>query len=184
MPRIPIITPESDLNAEQKRVLEVLLGRRGGRIPGPYPCPLHNPDVTEYMHPSASSLRLRSSIRCGLSELAIISYGEHLGLRLHLPVHSPNGVKNGLPQSVVEALARGERPSSEGRRRSDLQTTDRALRQARDQRDDARTRESVLRNSRHRRADGPERLHGMVAMQLLAHQMPLPEGMSRRRARQ
>ena len=60
MPRIPIITPASDLDPEQKRVLEGLLGRRGGRIPGPYRFTLHAPAVTEYMHPFGELLRLRS----------------------------------------------------------------------------------------------------------------------------
>src|SRR5688572_19476174 len=110
MARIPIITPESDLNAEQKRVLEGLLGRRGGRIPGPYRFTLHNPEVTEYMHPFGELLRLRSSFPLRLSELAIIVTARMWDCDYIFQSHAPNGVKNGLPQSVVDALARGERP--------------------------------------------------------------------------
>ena len=73
MPRIPIITPESDLDAEQKRVLEGLLGRRGGRIPGPYRFTLHAPAVTEYMHPFGELLRLRSTFSLRLPTTASTS---------------------------------------------------------------------------------------------------------------
>ncbi len=59
--RIPIITPESDLNPEQRRVLAGLLDRRGGRIPGPYRFTLHCPEITELMHP------------CGADEPAVVA---------------------------------------------------------------------------------------------------------------
>jgi 4-carboxymuconolactone decarboxylase len=72
-PRIPIITPESDLNAEQRRVLAGLLDRRGGRIPGPYRFTLHCPEITELMHPFGEKLRLQSSFPLRLSETAIVS---------------------------------------------------------------------------------------------------------------
>src|SRR5215210_8641570 len=72
MPRIPLITPESDLDAEQKRVLQGLLGRRGGRIPGPYRFTLHSPEITELMHPFGEALRMRSTFPLRLSELAVI----------------------------------------------------------------------------------------------------------------
>ena len=112
MPRIPIIKPESELDAEQKRVLEGLLGRRGGRIPGPYRFTLHAPAVTEYMHPFGELLRLRSTFPLRLSELAIIVTARMWDCDYVFHSHSPNGVKNGLPQSVVDALARGSQIES------------------------------------------------------------------------
>ena len=47
MPRIPLITESGDLTSAQRRVVEGILGRRGGRIPGPYRFGLHCPEVTE-----------------------------------------------------------------------------------------------------------------------------------------
>ena len=177
MPRIPIITPDSDLDAEQKRVLEGLLGRRGGRIPGPYRFTLHNPAVTEYMHPFGELLRLRSSFPLRLSELAIIVTARMWDCDYIFQSHSPNGVKNGLPQSVVDALARGERPVFEQEDEKAIYDYLREL-----------FEKHAISDATHARAkklfgiSGIVELtalsgyYGMVAMQLLAHEMPLPEG--------
>ena len=69
-----MITPESALNPEQRRVLAGLLDRRGGRIPGPYRFTLHCPEITELMHPFGELLRLRSSFPLRVSEMAIVSF--------------------------------------------------------------------------------------------------------------
>ena len=177
MPRIPIITPESDLNAEQKRVLEGLLGRRGGRIPGPYRFTLHNPEVTEYMHPFGELLRLRSSFPLRLSELAIIVTARMWDCDYVFHSHAPNGVKNGLPESVVESLKKNERPKFE--KEDEEAIYDYLVELHRDHRISDATHE------RARKLFGVPAIveltalsgyYGMVAMQLLAHEMPLPEG--------
>ena len=177
MARIPIITPESELNAEQKRVLEGLLGRRGGRIPGPYRFTLHNPEVTEYMHPFGELLRLRSSFPLRLSELAIIVTARMWDCDYVFHSHAPNGVKNGLPESVVESLKKNERPKFE--KEDEEAIYDYLVELHRDHR---------ISDATHARAQalfgipGIVELtalsgyYGMVAMQLLAHEMPLPEG--------
>ena len=177
MPRIPIITPESDLNAEQKRVLEGLLGRRGGRIPGPYRFTLHHPEITEYMHPFGELLRLRSTFPLRLSELAIIVTARMWDCDYVFVSHAPNGVKNGLPQSVVDSLARGERPKFE---QEDEEVIYDYLAEL--------FEKHAISDATHARAKalfgvpGIVELtalsgyYGMVSMQLLAHEMPLPEG--------
>ena len=177
MPRIPIITPESDLDAEQKRVLEGLLGRRGGRIPGPYRFTLHNAQVTEYMHPFGELLRLRSCFPLRLSELAIIVTARMWDCDYIFQSHSPNGVKHGLPQSVVDALARGERPAFD---KKDEETIYDYLTEL--------FEKHQISDETHARAvelfgipavvelTALSGYYGMVAMQLLAHEMPLPEG--------
>ena len=177
MPRIPIITPDSDLNPEQKRVLEGLLGRRGGRIPGPYRFTLHNPEVTEYMHPFGELLRLRSGFPLRLSELAIIVTARMWDCDYVFQSHFPNGVKHGLSQSVVDALARGERPKFE---KEDEEAIYDYLTELYEK--------HAISDATHARAKklfGVSAIveltalsgyYGMVAMQLLAHEMPLAEG--------
>ena len=179
MPRIPIITTESALDAEQKRVLEGLLGRRGGRIPGPYRFTLHCPEVTEYMHPFGELLRLRSTFPLRLSELAIIVTARMWDCDYIFVSHSPNAVKNGLPQSVVDALARGERPAFEQEDEAAIYDYLAEL-----------FEQHAISDATHARAKalfgipGIVELtalsgyYGMVAMQLLAHEMPLAEGMT------
>lgn len=177
MPRIPILTTESEFDPEQKRVLEGLLGRRGGRIPGPYRFTLHHAEVTEYMHPFGELLRLRSSFPLRLSELAIITTARMWDCDYVFHSHSPNAVKNGLPQSVVDALARGERPKFE---KDDEEAIYDYLREL--------FENHAISDATHARAKALFGIpaiveltalsgyYGMVAMQLLAHQMPLPEG--------
>jgi 4-carboxymuconolactone decarboxylase len=177
MPRIPIITPESDLDAEQKRVLEGLLGRRGGRIPGPYRFTLHAPAVTEYMHPFGELLRLRSTFSLRLSELAIIVTARMWDCDYVFQAHSPNAVTNGLPQSVVDALARDERPAFEKEDEEAIYDYLTELFEKHAISDATLARAKELFG-----IPGIVELtalsgyYGMVAMQLLAHEMPLPEG--------
>ncbi len=108
--RIPIITPESDLNAEQRRVLAELLGRRGGRIPGPYRFTLHCPEITELMHPFGELLRLKSTFPLRVSEIAICATARAWDSDYIFTSHSQGALKAGVELPVIEAMQRGERP--------------------------------------------------------------------------
>ena len=108
--RIPIITPESDLNAEQRRVLAELLGRRGGRIPGPYRFTLHCPEITELMHPFGELLRLKSTFPLRVSEIAICATARAWDSDYIFTSHSQGALKAGVDLPVIEAMQRGERP--------------------------------------------------------------------------
>ena len=109
--RIPIITPESDLNAEQRRVLEGLLGRRGGRIPGPYRFTLHCPEITELMHPFGELLRLKTNFPLRVSEIAICATARAWDSDYIFTSHSQGALKAGVDLPVIEAMQRGERPA-------------------------------------------------------------------------
>jgi 4-carboxymuconolactone decarboxylase len=110
-PRIPVITPESELNSEQKRVLTGLLDRRGGRIPGPYRFTLHCPEITELMHPFGELLRLRSSFPLNVSEMAICATARGWDSDYIFTSHSAGALKAGVDASVIDAMQRGERPA-------------------------------------------------------------------------
>ena len=109
--RIPLITPESDLNPVQRRVLAGLLDRRGGRIPGPYRFTLHCPEITELMHPFGEKLRMDSSFPLRLSETAIVSTARAWDSDYIFTSHSAGALKAGVELSVIEAMQRGERPA-------------------------------------------------------------------------
>jgi 4-carboxymuconolactone decarboxylase len=108
--RIPIITPESDLNPVQRRVLAGLLDRRGGRIPGPYRFTLHCPEITELMHPFGEKLRMDSSFPLRISEMAIVSTARAWDCDYVFNAHAAGALKGGVELSVIEAMQRGERP--------------------------------------------------------------------------
>jgi 4-carboxymuconolactone decarboxylase len=177
MARIPLISPESNLNAEQQRVLEALLGRRGGRIPGPYRFTLHCPEITELMHPFGELLRLRSSFPLRLSELAIIITARMWDCDYVFHAHAKNGVDNGLPQSVVDALTRNERPTFEKEDEEAIYDYFTELFQKHAISDKTHARAKALFG-----VAGIVELtllsgyYGMVSMTLLAHEMPMPDG--------
>jgi 4-carboxymuconolactone decarboxylase len=179
MARIPIITPEDDLSAEQKRVLEGLLGRRGGRIPGPYKFTLHCPEITELMHPFGEALRMRSTFSLRLSELIISVTARMWDCDYVFHAHAPNGVKNGLPQSVADALARGERPKFEQEDEEAIYDYLTELFEKHTISDKVHARAKALFG-----VPGIVEMtalsgyYGMVSMQLLAHEMPMPEGVA------
>src|SRR5690349_20232060 len=96
MPRIPLITESSELTPAQRRVVEGILGRRGGRIPGPYRFGLHCPEVTEAWHPLGEVLRLKSTFPLRLSELAIIVAARAMDCDYVFNAHAPAAIKAGL----------------------------------------------------------------------------------------
>ena len=188
MARVPLISPESDLDAEQRRVLDGLLGRRGGRIPGPYRFTLHCPEITELMHPFGEVLRLRSTFPLRLSEFAIIITARAWDCDYVFQAHAKIALENGLSASIVDALARGERPSFDKEDEEAIYNylTELFEKHTISEKTHARAKElfGVPRVVELTLLSG---YYSMVAMTLLAHDMPLPEGvkpplMSRKRA--
>jgi 4-carboxymuconolactone decarboxylase len=110
MPRIPVITESSDFTPAQRRVVDGILGRRGGRIPGPYRFGLHCPEVTEAWHPLGEVLRLKSTFPLRLSELTIIVAARAMDCDYVFNAHAPAAIKAGVAESIVESLVQGQRP--------------------------------------------------------------------------
>ena len=184
MPRIPVITEDSELTPEQKRVVDALVGRRGGRIPGPYRFGLHCPEVTEAWHPLGEVLRLKSTFPSRLSELAIIVAARAMDCDYVFNAHAPAAIKAGLSESIVDALVQAQRPKFENADEEAIYDfclqlhTDHAVSDAAH----ARARELFG-------IPGVVELtalfgyYVMVAMTLLAHEMPLQQDAKYRLAR-
>ncbi len=178
--RIPIITPESDLNPEQRRVLAGLLDRRGGRIPGPYRFTLHCPEITELMHPFGEKLRLDSSFPPRLSEMAIVSTARAWDADYIFSSHSAGALKAGVDLSVIEAMQRGERP--EFRQADEEAVYDFTTELCVNHKIADETYERVLNMFDVPRAVELSSLIGyysLVACTILAHEMPIPDGARR-----
>ncbi len=111
MARIPFITETSDLTQEQRRVVDGILGRRGGRVPGPFRFSLHCPAITEAWHPLGEVLRMRSGFPLRLSEFVILMAARGMDCDYVFNAHAPIALENGLAQSVVDTLASGKRPA-------------------------------------------------------------------------
>ena len=111
MARIPFVTETGDLTPDQRRVVDGILGRRGGRIPGPFRFSLHCPAITEAWHPLGEVLRLKSGFPLRLSELAIVTAARFMDCDYVFNAHAPIAIGAGLGPAVVDALAGGKRPA-------------------------------------------------------------------------
>jgi 4-carboxymuconolactone decarboxylase len=179
MARIPLIDVDSDLDPEQKRVVEALLGRRGGRIPGPFRLSLHCPELTEVWHPLGETLRLKSSFPLRLSEFAIIITARAWDCDYVFQAHEKIARENGLAQAVVGAVAKGERPKFEKEDEEALYDYCTELFETHAISDKTYDRAKALFGvSRIVELTALIGYYGMVAMTLLAHQMPLPAGVN------
>ena len=177
MPRIPLLTESSELNPEQRRVVDAILGKRGGRIPGPFRLALHCPEVTEAWHPLGEVLRLKTTFPLRLSEFAIIITARAWDCEYVFNAHVSIALQDGLAQSVVDQLAAGERPK--GMKEDEEAIYDYCTELYRDHAISDATYARALKLFGTAKVVELTCLIGyysMVAMTLLAHQMPLPDG--------
>jgi len=181
MPRIPLFTETSDFNPVQRRVVDGILGRRGGRIPGPYRFSLHAPEVTEVWHPLGEQLRLKSCFPLRLSEFAIIITARAWDCDYIYNAHVKLAVGDGLAPSVADALVRNERPqfAADKNGREEEAMYDYGVELFRDH------KISDTTYDRAKEVFGIPAIvelsclmgyYGMVAATLLSHDMPLQEG--------
>jgi 4-carboxymuconolactone decarboxylase len=179
MPRIPLISADGDLTSEQRRVVDGILGRRGGRIPGPYRFSLHCPELTEAWHPLGEILRLKSGFPLRLSELAIIITAREWDCDYVFHAHAKYALQGGVSRAVVDAIAANTRPAFDKEDEEALYDYCTEL-----------FRNHAISDKNYERAKklfgvpGIVELtaltgyYGMVAMTILAHEMPLPDGVS------
>jgi 4-carboxymuconolactone decarboxylase len=111
--RIPLISADGELTPEQRRVVDAILGRRGGRIPGPYRLSLHCPELTEAWHPLGETLRLKSKFPLRLTELVIVLAARAWDSAYIFNAHGKLALQGGITQDVIDALAEGKRPRFE-----------------------------------------------------------------------
>lgn len=177
MPRIPTFTETSDFTPVQRRVVDAILGKRGGRIPGPYRVSLHCPEITEVWHPLGETLRLKSTFPLRLSEFVIVLAARGMDCDYVFNAHMGIAVKNGLPQSVIDAIAKYQRPVFEDAKDEVVYDYCTEL-----------TEKKFVGDATYKRAldlfgaPGVVELtallgyYTMVAMTVIAHEMPLPAG--------
>jgi 4-carboxymuconolactone decarboxylase len=175
--RIPLLDADSQLDPKQRQVVEGILGRRGGRVPGPFRFTLHCPEITEVMHPLGEVLRLKTTFPLRLSELAIITTSRAWDCDYVFQAHAKIAIENGLSRTVAEAIANGERPRFDREDEEALYQYCTELLASHEIGDATYERARAM--------FGVEKLveltlligyYSMVSMTLLAHRMPLPQG--------
>ena len=110
MARIPLF-PLDDMNEEQRRVYDAVVRGPRGVVVGPLRAALHRPELAERWSQFGEILRYRTSLPPRLSELAVIVTARHWTAQIEWQQHSAAALKGGLSPEVIEAVRNGRRPT-------------------------------------------------------------------------
>lgn len=111
--------PDPDhLTPEQQKVVDEVMASRGSERGRPYSFRgafypvLQNPELLSPMQKVGEYLRFKCHLSEDLVELAILISLRHCNCRYAWDGHAPNALKAGLPQTVVDAVGKMERPAA------------------------------------------------------------------------
>jgi 4-carboxymuconolactone decarboxylase len=177
VPRIPLVTPDQPMTAEQRRVYDAVASGPRGIVQGPLLAALHRPELAEKWQQLGELLRYRTSLPTQLSEVAILVTAQRSRCQLEWHLHEGFAEKAGVPRAVIDEIYAGRRPSA----------ADPEMLAIHDYAAELQERRTVS-EATYRRALGYWGVVGvveltaligyytMVAMTLNAHEFPLPEG--------
>lgn len=178
MPRIPLVSPDT-MDAEQRRVHDLIVSGPRGKIVGPLRAALHNAELAERWQALGALLRYRTSLSPRQSELAILVTGRACQSPFEWYAHRLEAEKAGIEAPVIEALLARQMPAG-------LDDTDAVIVRyatelnASNSVSDATHAEAVARLGVRTVVELTALVgyYTMVAMTLNAHEIPLPEGVA------
>jgi len=176
MPRIPLF-PLPDMTPAQQKVYDAVVSGPRGVVVGPLRAALHRPELAEKWSALGEILRYGTSLPPRLSELAILVTARHWTSQLEWQQHAPAALKGGLSPSVVDAIRENRRPAFD--REDEEAVYEFALQLQEKKRVDEKTYQRTHKLIGTTGAVELTALIGyytMVAMTLIAHEIPLPEG--------
>jgi 4-carboxymuconolactone decarboxylase len=109
-----------DLDPAGQDVWDKIVGTRGdqlvtgtGGLAGPFNAFVHAPDVGRRLTSLGAAVRFGTSIERRLTEVAIITVGSRWKAEFEWWAHARMARQHGVPDSVVDAIGRGEEPEFE-----------------------------------------------------------------------
>ena len=109
MSRLPAIDPDK-LNPEQRKVYDsIASGPRGG-VRGPFLALIHVPELTNRIQNLGEYLRFNTSYPPRLSEFVITITARHFNCQYEWHAHAPLALKGGLAQGIIDAVRDKRRP--------------------------------------------------------------------------
>ncbi len=108
--RLPPIPPTEWSDAQRRAAQEIVDGPRGELVASFIPL-LRSPELMTHAERMGEYLRYRSQIGQKLSELAILVTARHWSQPVEWAIHAPIALGAGIDKSIVDAIAKGERPA-------------------------------------------------------------------------
>ena len=176
MARIPLF-PLENMTDEQRRVYDAVVSGSRGAVVGPLRAALHRPELADKWQQFGEVVRFRTSLPPRLSELAILVTARHWTSQLEWQQHAPAALKSGLAAAAIEAIRVGQRPVFVNEEEQAVYDFCREIHEEK-----AVSDKSYRRTHQHLGTVGVVELtaligyYTMVAMTLIAHDIPLPGG--------
>jgi len=107
--RMPPI-PRHEWTAAQAQAAEEFARMRGQDVFGPFAVMLRSPEVMLKAGAMGDYMRYRTSLPRALNEMIILLTARHWSQQFEWYVHRPMALKEGLSETIVNAIAAGRRP--------------------------------------------------------------------------
>ncbi|MDO9091938.1 MAG: carboxymuconolactone decarboxylase family protein [Rubrivivax sp.] len=107
--RLPPVDPATWTETQRSCAEEIIAGPRGALI-SPFVPLLRSPELCTHAQRMGEYLRYRSAIGLRLSELAILVTASHWDQQVEWSIHVPIALREGIDQSVVDAIAERRTP--------------------------------------------------------------------------
>lgn len=102
--------PPDQLTEAQRRAAHAVINGPRGALYGTFVPLLRSPELLENAQRMGEYLRYRSAIGARLSELAILVTARQWNQGVEWAIHAPIAAQVGIPQGVIDAIGRRERP--------------------------------------------------------------------------
>lgn len=110
MNRLPFVDPERLEPSQSKVYNRIAAGPRGG-VHGPHRVLLHSPELASRVEQVGTYVRFQCAVPARLRELAILVVSAHWQADYEWHSHAPLAARQGISQSVIDAIGRHEKPA-------------------------------------------------------------------------
>lgn len=178
MSRLPPLAHD-DMTPEQRALHDAILAGPRGRVPGPLAVWLHAPGLGAVAQQLGAYVRFNSLLPPRLSELAIIVTGAHYKAEYEWFAHVRFAHGAGIPESVTEAIRKGEEPElAEADQRAVWQVADELTRTHRLSDETFAEAKAVLGLPALIELIGMVGYYGLVSLTLNSFEIATPDGSS------
>ena len=112
MPRIPLVTADTAMNPEQRRIYDAVASGPRGVVQGPLLAALHRPELADKWQQLGELLRYRTSLPLQFSEIAILVTAQRWRCQLEWHLHAGFALNAGVARALIGDIHAGRRPAA------------------------------------------------------------------------